>query len=48
MVKHINGSYTNVVGLPVCEVIDHLFKQGVIIRDLTPSSHLQLIRTHES
>jgi septum formation protein len=24
------GSYTNVVGLPVCEVIDFLIKQGVI------------------
>jgi septum formation protein len=33
MVKHIHGSYTNVVGLPVCEVIDYLFKQGVITRD---------------
>jgi septum formation protein len=41
MVKHIHGSYTNVVGLPVCEVIDYLYKQGVIIRDATsqnPSS----------
>jgi septum formation protein len=36
MVKHIHGSYTNVVGLPVCEVIDYLFKQGVITRDETP------------
>jgi len=30
LVKQINGSYTNVVGLPVCEVIDQLVKQGVI------------------
>jgi septum formation protein len=36
MVKHIHGSYTNVVGLPVCEVIDYLFKQGVITRDEIP------------
>jgi septum formation protein len=36
MVKHINGSYTNVVGLPVCEVIDYLYKQGVITRDESP------------
>jgi septum formation protein len=36
MVKHIHGSYTNVVGLPVCEVIDYLFKQGVITRDESP------------
>jgi len=30
LVKRINGSYTNVVGLPVCEVIENLFKSGVI------------------
>lgn len=29
MVKRINGSYTNVVGLPVCEVIEHLQELGV-------------------
>lgn len=30
LVKHINGSYTNVVGLPVCEVMDFLIHQGVL------------------
>ncbi len=30
LVKRINGSYTNVVGLPVCEVIAYLIKQGVV------------------
>lgn len=30
LVKSINGSYTNVVGLPVCELIEHLIKEGVI------------------
>jgi len=30
LVKRINGSYTNVVGLPVCEVIELLIKEGVI------------------
>ena len=30
LVKSINGSYTNVVGLPVCEVIEFLTKEGVI------------------
>lgn len=30
LVRHINGSYTNVVGLPVCEVIEHLIKEGVV------------------
>ena len=29
LVKSINGSYTNVVGLPVCEVIEFLIKEGV-------------------
>lgn len=32
LVKSISGSYTNVVGLPVCEVIEHLMKQGVVKR----------------
>jgi septum formation protein len=30
LVERINGSYTNVVGLPVCEVIEYLIKEGVI------------------
>ncbi len=30
LVRRIAGSYTNVVGLPVCEVIEHLIKEGVI------------------
>lgn len=30
LVKSINGSYTNVVGLPVCEVIAFLIKEGVV------------------
>lgn len=30
LVKRINGSYTNVVGLPVCEVIEFLIKEGII------------------
>jgi septum formation protein len=30
LVKSINGSYTNVVGLPVCEVIEHLINEGVV------------------
>jgi len=29
LVKRINGSYTNVVGLPVCEVVELLIKEGV-------------------
>jgi septum formation protein len=32
MVKSIIGSYTNVVGLPLCEVLDHLTRMGVIDR----------------
>ena len=30
LVKRINGSYTNVVGLPVCEVIEYLIKEKAI------------------
>ncbi len=30
LVRSINGSYTNVVGLPVCEVIEILIKEGVV------------------
>ena len=30
LVKRINGSYTNVVGLPVCEVIEYLIQKQVI------------------
>jgi septum formation protein len=30
LVKRIDGSYTNVVGLPVCEVIEYLISEGVI------------------
>jgi len=30
LVKSIDGSYTNVVGLPVCEVIEHLISLGVV------------------
>ena len=30
LVKSINGSYTNVVGLPVCEVIETLIAENVI------------------
>ncbi len=32
MIRHIQGSYTNVVGLPVCEVVAYLLKNGVIER----------------
>ena len=30
LVKKINGSYTNVVGLPVCEIIEILIKKEII------------------
>ncbi len=30
LVRRINGSYTNVVGLPVCEVIESLIRMGVV------------------
>jgi len=30
LVQRINGSYTSVVGLPVCEVFEYLIKEGVV------------------
>jgi septum formation protein len=33
LIKSIDGSYTNVVGLPVCEVMEFLIQQGVIELD---------------
>jgi septum formation protein len=33
LVRRINGSYTNVVGLPVCEVIEDLLSLGVVSMD---------------
>lgn len=30
LVKHIHGSYTNVVGLPVCEVLEFLIDAGAV------------------
>lgn len=30
MIEKVNGSYTNVVGLPVCEVLDYLYKAQII------------------
>jgi septum formation protein len=32
LVKRIEGSYTNVVGLPVCEVMEYLVTEGVVKR----------------
>jgi len=32
LIKRVEGSYTSVVGLPVCEVVDYLEKQGVVKR----------------
>jgi septum formation protein len=36
LVRSINGSYTNVVGLPVCEVLEFLINEGVL--ELTSES----------
>jgi len=30
LVKRINGSYTNVVGLPVCEILEYLIQEGAV------------------
>ena len=37
LVRSINGSYTNVVGLPVCEVMEHLIREGAV--ELNPGGH---------
>ncbi|MFO7708381.1 MAG: Maf family protein [Desulfobacterales bacterium] len=42
LVKRINGSYTNVVGLPVCEVIEHLLRQGVVGWDPAAANALEV------
>jgi septum formation protein len=34
IVKKINGSYTNVVGLPVCEVVEFLMEKGISYKNL--------------
>ncbi|MCU0560523.1 MAG: Maf family protein [Desulfobacterales bacterium] len=41
LVKRINGSYTNVVGLPVCEVIEHLIREGVVGWDPAAANALE-------
>jgi len=39
LVKRINGSYTNVVGLPICEVLEFLLNEGVVeLTTETPES----------
>ncbi len=30
LVKRISGSYTNVVGLPICEVVGFLINEGIM------------------
>jgi septum formation protein len=30
LVRRINGSYSNVVGLPVCEVVEILIREGIM------------------
>lgn len=34
IVKKINGSYTNVIGLPVCEVMEFLVEKGITRKNL--------------
>ncbi len=36
LVRRINGSYTNVVGLPVCEVVEILLREGVMGLEVRP------------
>ncbi len=39
MVKKIIGSYTNVVGLPLCEVLDYLYRHQVISRAINKAAN---------
>jgi septum formation protein len=34
LVKSVQGSYTNVVGLPLCETVDLLLEEGVIVAEV--------------
>lgn len=36
LVKQIHGSYTNVVGLPVCEVLEYLIEAGAVKLEVDP------------
>lgn len=38
MIEKVSGSYTNVVGLPVCEIMDYLYKAGAIAPKNGPQS----------
>jgi len=38
LVKRINGSYTNVVGLPICEVVELLINENVLRLTIDPPS----------
>lgn len=41
LVRKINGSYTNVVGLPVCEIIEILIREGVMgLEETIDHSHI--------
>jgi septum formation protein len=43
LVRRINGSYTNVVGLPVCEVIEYLIKEQVIGLNLSDTQQAPVV-----
>jgi len=38
LVKSVNGSYTNVVGLPVCEVMDYFLQHNILCREIAGNS----------
>lgn len=47
MIKHISGSYTNVVGLPVCEVIECLVREGIVEFRLSSRGSEGLFMKHD-
>ncbi len=47
MVNSINGSYTNVVGLPVCEVMECLTRSGALIRRANVCPELKVVENND-
>ena len=47
IVKSINGSYSNVVGLPVCEVMECLTRTGALIRRAGACPELKAVENND-
>ncbi len=47
MIREIRGSYTNVVGLPTCELVEELLRLGVIRIDSATNTETLKLTPHE-